>query len=57
MSTVFLGIDHAFGDGPPLLYETLVFCGALDDEMERSSTREDAIAGHHAMVERVRAAQ
>ena len=26
VSTVFLGTDHQFGDGPPLLFETMV-CG------------------------------
>lgn len=25
VSTVFLGLDHQWGDGPPLLYETMVF--------------------------------
>lgn len=27
VSTVFLAIDHAFGDGPPVLYETMIFGG------------------------------
>jgi hypothetical protein len=25
ISTVWLGIDHQFGDGPPLIFETMVF--------------------------------
>ena len=25
VSTVFLGVDHQVGDGPPLLFETMVF--------------------------------
>ena len=25
VSTVFLGIDHGFGGGPPVLFETMVF--------------------------------
>jgi hypothetical protein len=25
VSTVFLGLDHSFGDGPPQLFETCVF--------------------------------
>lgn len=53
VSTVFLGTDHQWGDGPPILYETLVFGGELDGEMERYSTQEDAKVGHAAMVERV----
>lgn len=56
VSTVFLGIDHAFGDRPPLLYETLVRGRVLTGEMERYATRAEAEAGHEAMVARVRAA-
>lgn len=56
ISTVFLGIDHSYGV-PPLLYETLVFGGSLDQEMKRYTTREEAVAGHAEMVERVRANQ
>lgn len=54
VSTVFLGIDHSFDDGAPLLFETMVFGGTLDGEMERYSTYEEALAGHKAMVKRVR---
>ena len=25
VSTVFLGLDHQFGEGPPLLFETMAF--------------------------------
>lgn len=39
VSTVFLGLDHSFTGGPPLLFETLVFGGHLDGEMERYSAR------------------
>ena len=50
VSTVFLGTDHAFGCGPPLLFETMVF-GVPDDEpCERYSTWDEAVAGHAAMV-------
>lgn len=54
ISTVFLTIDHQFGEGPPLLFETMVFGGQLDDETERYSTWDEAVAGHAAMCERVR---
>lgn len=57
VSTVFLGADYSWGDGPPLLFETLVFGGPLADEMERYSTWEQAIAGHEAMVARCRKAE
>jgi len=56
ISTVFLGIDHAFDNGPPVLFETMVFGGGLDEEMERYSTWEEAEAGHAAMVEKVKKA-
>ena len=55
VSTVFLGLDHSFGEGPPLLFETMVFGGPLDEEMDRYTTWEQAEAGHAAMVERVKA--
>ena len=55
ISTVWLGLDHRFGPGgPPLIFETLVFGGTLDQEQNRYSTEEEAIAGHQAMVERVK---
>lgn len=57
VSTVFLGMDHSFGDGPPLLFETMVFGPPkhpLDEECERYTTRAEALAGHKAMCERVR---
>lgn len=52
VSTVFLGLDHQFGDGPPLLFETMVFpedsSGEVD--MDRYSTWEEAEKGHRRMV-------
>ncbi len=58
VSTVFLGSDHNWQrSGPPVLWETLVFGGLLDGEMERYTSREDAVRGHEAMVARVRTAQ
>jgi hypothetical protein len=55
VSTVFLGRDHSFGGGAPLLFETMVFGGPLDGEEDRYSTWDEAEAGHAAMVERVKA--
>ena len=54
VSTVFLGFDHNWGDGPPLLFETMVFGGKLDQEQKRYSTWDEAVRGHAAIVERVR---
>ena len=55
VSTVFLGIDHNFGGSAsdPILYETLVFGGELDQEMERYPTKAEALEGHYVMVQRV----
>lgn len=46
VSTMFLGIDHQWGEGPPLLYETMIFGGAHDQYQERCSTWEQAEAMH-----------
>jgi len=57
VSTVFLGLDHNFTpDGAPILYETMVFGGPLDQEQERYRTLHEAKAGHQKMIERVREA-
>ncbi len=55
VSTVFIGLDHQWGDGPPVLWETLVFGGVLDGEMRRYTSRAEALRGHQAMCERVTA--
>jgi hypothetical protein len=56
VSTVFLGLDHSFSeDGPPILWETMVFGGELDQETDRcSGTREQAEAMHKKMCEQVK---
>ena len=46
VSTVFLGLDHQYGDGPPLLFETMIFGGKHDGYQDRYSTWEQAEAGH-----------
>jgi hypothetical protein len=48
VSTVWLGMDHSFGQGPPLIFESLVFPQC--DHMERYATEEEARAGHIALV-------
>lgn len=56
VSTVFLSVDHSFmGEGPPTLFETMVFGGELDQEQGRYGTWREAEIGHAAMCERVRA--
>lgn len=54
ISTVFLAIDHNFSDeGPPLLFETLVFGGDRDGEMYRYATWEEAETGHKQLVDSI----
>jgi len=50
VSTVFLGIDHGFGEGPPVLFETMVFGGEFDQEQERYCTWDQAEKGHKRWV-------
>lgn len=55
VSTVFLCINHNFsGVGDPILFETMVFGGPLDEETERYCTEDEALKGHERMVQRVR---
>ena len=54
VSTVFLGMDHAWS-GPPVLFETMVFGGALDEQQWRYCTWAEAMAGHAGIVAQVRA--
>lgn len=55
VSTVFLGLDHSFAmDGPPILWETLGFSGHESLAMVRYATREQALAGHELMVEKIK---
>lgn len=55
VSTVFLGLDHSFGDGTPLLFETMIFGGPHDQYQDRYSTWEEAEAGHAKALALVRA--
>jgi hypothetical protein len=54
VSTVFLGIDHQFGEGPPLLFETMVFGGdGMDGHTRRYTTWAEAEAGHAEVVKEI----
>jgi hypothetical protein len=55
VSTVFLGLNHAFAGGPPVLWETMIFGGPLDGAQQRYRSRLDALLGHAATVARVQA--
>jgi hypothetical protein len=47
VSTVFLGVDHGFGwDGPPILFETMIFGGEHDGFQQRCSAWDEALVMH-----------
>lgn len=50
ISTVFLGLDHAFNGGPPILFETMVFDGPLDGLQLRYRSWDEAVATHDRIV-------
>lgn len=50
VSTVFLGLDHQWGDGLPLLFETMIFNGNEDGYQARYCSREEALRGHERAV-------
>lgn len=51
VSTVFLGMDHSFGDdATPVLWETMIFDGPHDGYQERYTSQADAEAGHEFAV-------
>lgn len=57
VSTIWLGLDHSFSGGSPLIFETMVFLTNRDGEVEtwneiaadRYSTEEEALKGHEEM--------
>lgn len=51
VSTVFLGLDHSFLPGAtPVLWETMIFGGPLDEYQWRYTSRDQAVAGHDLAV-------
>lgn len=56
VSTVFLGLDHNWGDGPPILFETMVFSNDVDyDQYQyRYCTWDEAEKGHKLILSKVK---
>ena len=55
VSTVFLGIDHKFGEGPPILFETMIYMnGEFTDYQTRCSTWRQALRMHWDAVDWVK---
>jgi len=46
ISTVFLGLNHSWVPGPPILFETMIFGGEHDEYQERYSDWNSALIGH-----------
>lgn len=53
VSTVFLGLNHQYGEGPPVLFETMIFGGEHDQFQERYCTWDEAVEGHQVALELV----
>ncbi len=53
VSTVDLGLNHQFGEGEPLYYETMIFLkdNYCDLYCDRYATREEALKGHNVIIE------
>jgi len=61
ISTVYVGMNMQYGDGPPLIYETMVFRRLENGEIDfselycdRYPTREAAEIGHEYAVREVK---
>lgn len=54
VSTVFLGLDHNYGLGEPILWETMIFGNNVGDIMCRYRTMNQAREGHRQAVKLVR---
>ena len=50
ISTVFLGLDHAWFSDIPVLWETMIFGGEHDRYMDRYTSHEDSLEGHQAAL-------
>ncbi len=46
VSTVFIGLDHGWKTGIPVLWETMIFGGKYDGYQKRYTSHEDALIGH-----------
>jgi hypothetical protein len=54
ISTVFLGLDHAYGGKKPILWETMIFGGKHDQYQVRYASYDDAVKGHEIAVKLVK---
>ena len=54
VSTVFLSMDHSWGDNDgPILFETMIFGGKHDEFQRRYKTYDEAVKGHNEALQMV----
>lgn len=51
LSTVFLCMDHSYGVGDPVLFESMWFGGPYEGHQRRYKTWQEALEGHASMLE------
>jgi hypothetical protein len=54
VSTVWLGLNHAWVAEPPLFWETMIFGGDHDNDQWRYSSRQAALDDHERIVRALR---
>ncbi len=50
ISTVWLGLNHNWGPGKPLIFETMIFGGPYNEWQMRWTSEKEAVKGHEAVV-------
>ncbi|MGH9268981.1 MAG: hypothetical protein ACRD0D_12500 [Acidimicrobiales bacterium] len=53
VSTRWLGFDQSFRGAVPIIFETIVFGGRMDQYKRRYTTEDAAVSGHAQIVARV----
>jgi hypothetical protein len=54
ISTVFLGLNHAWNSDIPVLWETMIFGGEHDQYQDRYTSYEDALEGHKKALDLIK---
>lgn len=55
VSTVWLGLNHRWADdGPPLIFETMIFGGSQDGAQWRHTSEVEALAAHWLILARMK---
>lgn len=55
VSTIWLGLNHNYYGGPPLVFETMIFSpDGLENYLARYTTWDQAVAGHQEAIDWVK---